>query len=60
MNKCRIFGEDCMARTTHYKSLSDKKGRDQSLGKPYVTSANKDKQRVLDGNKTSGKVLPLL
>lgn len=53
MNKCRIFDEDYGARTTHYKSLSYKKGIDQSRGKPYVTSADKGKQRVSDGKKTS-------
>lgn len=53
VNKCKIFDEDCRARIAHYKSLSDKKGRDQSRRKSYVTSADKGKHRVSYGKKTS-------
>lgn len=53
VKKCRIFDEECMAMTAHYKSFSDKKGRDQGCGKLYVTLADKGKQRVSYGNKAS-------
>lgn len=26
LNKCRIYDEDCKARSAHYKSISERKG----------------------------------
>lgn len=49
-----------MARTAHYKSLSDKKNKDQNRGKPYATPTDKRKQKVRDGKKPSGGGAPMV
>jgi hypothetical protein len=36
VNKCRIYVEDNMARSTHYKSVNEKKNEGQNRGKPYA------------------------
>lgn len=41
VNNCRIYDEDNNARSTHYKSISEKKGKRRFLGKSYVTLADK-------------------
>ncbi|XP_050878589.1 uncharacterized protein LOC127082396 [Lathyrus oleraceus] len=46
VNKCRIYDEDNRARFSHYKSLSVKKGKDQSRGKLYSDLAKKGKQKA--------------
>ena len=54
MNKSRIFDEDSKARFTHYKNLNEKKGNGQFRGKPYVTPADKGKQKVAFDRRPSG------
>lgn len=58
VNKCRIFDEDSKARTAHYKSLSEKKNKDQGRGKPYASPSDKGKQKFFDGKKPSGGGAP--
>jgi hypothetical protein len=36
VNKCSIYVEDNMARSTHYKSVNEKKNGGQNRGKPYA------------------------
>ena len=40
---CRIYEDDSKARASHYKAISEKKGRDLSRGKPYNISTDKGK-----------------
>lgn len=42
-----------MAYSTHYKSISERKGNNQLRGKPYNAPANKRKQRVTYEKKPS-------
>ncbi|XP_050910061.1 uncharacterized protein LOC127123928 [Lathyrus oleraceus] len=58
VNKSRIYNEDNRARSAYYKSHSEKKGKGQFRGKPYVTPADKGKQKASDGKKTSGGGAP--
>ncbi|XP_050908927.1 uncharacterized protein LOC127122669 [Lathyrus oleraceus] len=58
VNKSRIYDEDSRARSAHYKSISEKKGNGQFRGKPYVTPADKGKQKTSDGKNTSGGGVP--
>lgn len=41
VNKCMIYDEDCKAHSTHYKSISERKGNNQYRGKLYSALANK-------------------
>ncbi|XP_050875596.1 uncharacterized protein LOC127079229 [Lathyrus oleraceus] len=58
VNKCRIYDEDNRARSSHYKSFSGKKGKDQNCGKPYSALTDKGKQKVdqkaIGGKEKSG------
>ncbi|XP_050876727.1 uncharacterized protein LOC127080451 [Lathyrus oleraceus] len=58
VNKSRIYDEDRKAQFAHYKSLSEKKGKGQFRGKPYVTPVDKGKQKASYGKKTSGGGAP--
>ena len=42
VKKCRIYDEDNRARSTYYKSDSDKKNGNQGRNKPYVVPDGKD------------------
>lgn len=46
VNKCRIYDEDWMAYYAHYKSISERKGKNQYNGKAYSAPADKGKQRA--------------
>lgn len=54
VNKCRIFDEDNRARSAHYKSLNEKKGKNQYRGKSFSAPANKRKQKASYEKRTSG------
>lgn len=53
VNKCRIYDEDIMARFVHYKSLSEKKAKNQYHSKSYNASTDKGKHRASDEKKLS-------
>lgn len=46
VNKCRIYDENNIAQSAHYKSFSEKKGKNQSCGKLYSASIEKGKQNA--------------
>jgi hypothetical protein len=48
---CRIYEDDSKPRTSHYKAVSEKNGRDQSRGKPYNIPTDKEKQKKGTGEK---------
>jgi hypothetical protein len=48
---CRIYEDDSKKRASHYKAVSEKKGRDQSRGKPYSLHTDKEKQEKGTGEK---------
>ncbi|XP_058745826.1 uncharacterized protein LOC131618669 [Vicia villosa] len=55
VNSCRIYEEDNIAHSTHYKNLNEKRGKQYHYRKkPYDDPADKGKQKVADGKKTSG------
>lgn len=58
VNKCRIYDEDNRARSTHYKSLGEKRGKQLNHGKLYNASADKGKHKVSEGKKPSGGGTP--
>lgn len=58
VNKSRIYDENSKIASTHYKSLSEKKGKGQFRGNPYVTSIYKVKQDVACEEKPSGGETP--
>ncbi|XP_050909496.1 serine/arginine-rich splicing factor RS2Z32-like [Lathyrus oleraceus] len=49
VNKSRIYDEDSRESVAHYKSLHDKKGKEESRGKLYD-----GKKKASDGKKSSG------
>ncbi|XP_050896156.1 uncharacterized protein LOC127102878 [Lathyrus oleraceus] len=49
-----IYDEDCRACSAHYKSVSERKGRDQYHGKSYSPPAERGKQSVVDEKNPSG------
>ncbi|XP_050897713.1 uncharacterized protein LOC127104575 [Lathyrus oleraceus] len=51
---CWIYDEDNRARSAHYKSLSEKKGKGQFRGNLYVTPPGKGKQKATIEKKPSG------
>ncbi|XP_050896271.1 uncharacterized protein LOC127103015 [Lathyrus oleraceus] len=53
VNKYRIYDEDIMARFVHYKSLSEKKGKNQYHSKSYNASTDKGKHRASNEKKLS-------
>lgn len=46
MNKCRIYDEDCRAHSSHYRSVSERKRKNQFMGKPYTALVDKGKQQA--------------
>ncbi|XP_050885333.1 uncharacterized protein LOC127089884 [Lathyrus oleraceus] len=48
VNKCKIYNDESMDRSAHYKSLSERKGKKWYRMKLYSAPAEKGKQRVLD------------
>ncbi|XP_058783872.1 uncharacterized protein LOC131658615 [Vicia villosa] len=56
IDSCRIYEED---NNSHYKTLNEKRGKHQQYrGKPYDALASKGKQKVADGQRTSGGDAP--
>lgn len=53
VNKFRIYDEYSKARSSYYKKLNDKKGKDQSWGKTYGNLADKGKKKASEGKKTN-------
>ena len=52
IDSCRIYEED---NNAHYKIISEKRGKhQQNNGKPYDAPASKGKQKVVQGQRTSG------
>lgn len=43
VNKCMIYDEDFMTRSSHNKSISERKGNNQYRGKPYSALVSKGK-----------------
>ncbi|XP_050901987.1 uncharacterized protein LOC127108975 [Lathyrus oleraceus] len=58
VNTCRIYDEDSRARFALYKSLSEKKGKNQYRGKLHSAPANKGKHNTSDQKKLSGGETP--
>ncbi|XP_050878174.1 uncharacterized protein LOC127081990 [Lathyrus oleraceus] len=52
------FEELVKARFAHYKSVSERKGKNKSRGKPYSAPTHKGKQMTTDEKKPSGGVTP--
>ncbi|XP_050901998.1 uncharacterized protein LOC127109196 [Lathyrus oleraceus] len=50
VNKCRIYDEDNHARSSYYRSVSDKINGNQNRRKPYVVSDGKGKQMFQQRN----------
>lgn len=48
VNECRIYDEDYRAHSAHYKSVNERKGKNQIRGNPYSAPANKGKQMTTD------------
>ncbi|XP_058759427.1 uncharacterized protein LOC131632713 [Vicia villosa] len=56
VDSCRIFEEDSNA---HFKVVTDRKGKNQqNRGKPYDAPTGKGKQRVTQGQRSSGGGAP--
>lgn len=51
MNKCIIYDEGSRAQSTHYKSLSEKRGKQLNRGKSYSVLDDKGKHRISDGRR---------
>lgn len=50
VNKCKNYDEDIKARSAQYKTDVENKGGKQFCGKPYLTPAEKEKQKkFVDG-----------
>ncbi|XP_050890008.1 uncharacterized protein LOC127095347 [Lathyrus oleraceus] len=59
VNNCRIYEDDSKARSTHYKGLSERRGKHiLNCRKPYNAPADKGKQRPADGKRLSGGDAP--
>lgn len=60
VNKCRIYVEDNHARSSHYKSVSDKRSGNQNRENPYVVPDGKQKfaQKNNGGKSQSGGYAP--
>ncbi|XP_058726800.1 uncharacterized protein LOC131598192 [Vicia villosa] len=55
VKKCQIYEEDNITHSAHYKSLNEKRGKlHHNHKKPYDAPADKRKQKVAEGKKTSG------
>ncbi|XP_050908397.1 uncharacterized protein LOC127122025 [Lathyrus oleraceus] len=62
VNNCRIYEDDSKARSTHYKGLSERRGKqNMNSGKRYNAPADKGKQISTDGKRSSegGSLTPL-
>ncbi|XP_058776116.1 uncharacterized protein LOC131650423 [Vicia villosa] len=54
VNNCQIYEEENIANSAHYKSLKENRGKPHhDRKKPYDAPAEKGKQKVSDGKKTS-------
>ncbi|XP_058769023.1 uncharacterized protein LOC131642874 [Vicia villosa] len=59
VNSCRIYEEDSKAHSAHYKSLSEKRGKQHmNRGRPYDAPADRGKQKIADGKRPSGGGVP--
>lgn len=54
VNKCSIYDEDSHARSSNYKSFSDKRNGNLNHGKPYGSPFVKGKHRTFDEKNPSG------
>ena len=54
MDCCRIYEQDSKARSTHYKSVNERKGKHPFCGNPYVAPTDKGKQRANFDRRPSG------
>lgn len=54
VNNCRIYNEDNWACSTHYKSHSERKGKNLFHGKFYSAPADIRKHRASNERKLSG------
>lgn len=55
VNKCRIYDEESMALFSHYKSIREKKRKNQYCGKPYSAPADRRRHRASDEKRPSGE-----
>lgn len=46
MNKCRVYDQDNIAKSSFYKSYNEKNGNNPDHGKPYSTPVDKGRQKV--------------
>lgn len=58
VNKCHIYDEDSQARSAPYKNANEEKNGGQNYGKPYVTLADKGKQKTVGRKDISGGGAP--
>ncbi|XP_050889042.1 uncharacterized protein LOC127094226 [Lathyrus oleraceus] len=59
VNNSRIYKDDSKARPTHYKGLSERRGKQNlNYGKPYNAPADKGKHRDANGKRPSGGGAP--
>lgn len=54
VNKSKIYDEDNRALSAHYKSLSEKRGKQLNNGKSYSVPTDKIKYKVSKGKYPSG------
>lgn len=54
MSKCRIYDDDIRACSAHYKSINEKKGKNQYHGKPYNSPTDRGKKTPSNERKPSG------
>ena len=55
---CRIYEEDSKARSAHYKSVNERKGKHPYRGEHYVIPADKGKHEIVEGKRPSGGGAP--
>ncbi|XP_050877790.1 uncharacterized protein LOC127081589 [Lathyrus oleraceus] len=53
VKKYKIYDENNKAKSAHYKSLSERRGKNQNRGKSYSAPADKGKQKDSDDKKPS-------
>lgn len=54
VNKCKIYDEDNIARSMHYKSVNKKKFGNHNRGKPYAIPIANGNKKVVTGNRNHG------
>ena len=54
----RIYDEDSKARSAHYQSVNERKGKQQYREESYVTLAGKGKHKFTKGRSLSGEGTP--